>query len=131
MQRRTLETRIGDGGPIEPRFQVGSQAVQHLTFGPRAPLGGIMPGFDFADDLFPGLRVFADLLQVQGVERQSGGLRTAVVTGDASALIEQRLLRRDLRRCRLRGLPGGGPRVAPRRWLARSRPSSGECGFRL
>ena len=42
-----------------------------------------MPGANLADDFFPRLRVAADVVEVERVEREAAGLQPLVVTGDA------------------------------------------------
>ena len=83
--------RVGRGLAlaVQGGFECGEERVDVGGVGTRPPLGGHLPAAQLPDHLLEHLDVCRGLPDVDGVERQTGGLQSFVVTGDAIA-VEQR-----------------------------------------
>ena len=86
MNRQSSRIGIGGGGAIERPFERPEEALVRRPVWPRRARRRHGTGTELLDDLLPAGRIASHVADVHGIERQSGCLQPAVVTGDAVAV---------------------------------------------
>lgn len=74
---------MGGGGAVDGAFERGDDGVVGFLVGARQAGGWHLAGLEFADHLFPGGGVLANVFCINGLEGEAGGLHLVVVAGDA------------------------------------------------